>query len=220
MNQPNDQENPDLEIPWINEVIQKIEYRQKELSYYKSREIEENWWRFFIIDRFQKIKYKDKSDSQKLEYQLSTLGSYIKITEKVIRVTLKWDDLWEKLLKVLLIPIEGITFDIRLVFSDINWEKFTETFIKIFASLKESGSKISYIHFKKESIGGIKFSDDADSLLEQLKFFNIKNIKVENCVLSKSLIQKFFQIKSSQTMWLCGSKNESFGIKWVKISRI
>ena len=151
-NQPNDQIIPvrSIENPWINEVIQKIEYRQKELTYHKTREIEENWWRFFIIDRFQNVKYQDKSDSQKLEYQLSTLGSYIKITEKEIRVTLKWDDLWENFLKVLLIPIEGITFDIRLIFCDVNWKKFTETFIKMFTPLKESGSKITYIHLKKK----------------------------------------------------------------------
>ena len=54
---------------------------------------------------------------------------------------------------------------------------------------------------KKESIEGIEFSDDADSLLEQLRSFGIENIKIENCVLRKSLIRKFFQIKSSQIMW-------------------
>ena len=109
--------------------------------------------------------------------------------------------MWTQLIEKLLKPIEGITFDIWLVFSDNNWKNFSEAFNKIFPIINEKGSKITNIHFKKESFGSIEFSEEATCLLEQLRSFEIKNIKVENCVLRNSWIYKFFQIKSSKTMW-------------------
>ena len=128
---------------------------------------------FALSIDFKKIKYQDKSDSQKLEYYLSTLWNYIKITESEITVTLIWDDLWTQHIEQLLKPIEGITFDIWLVFSDNNWKNFSEAFNKIFPIINEIGSKITNIHFKKESFGSIEFSEEATCLLEQLRSFEI-----------------------------------------------
>ena len=110
-------------------------------------------------------------------------------------------------------PIDGITFDIWLVFWDNNWKKFSEVFSKAFTLMKETGSKVTNIHFKKESFGNIEFPEEATCLLEQLRSFEIKNIKVENCVLRISWIFKFFQIKSSQIMkfekWIFWNKNKN-----------
>ena len=152
-------------------------------------------------DNFANISNKHKPDSQIFEYQLFSHLNHIIISGNVIRIKIKWDDLWVDFINQMLQPVEGMTFKLHLEFENSPWSKFIKAFKKVFSPLYKSKSRIWDLKFVKKDIQDRKCSEEIVSLTKALSHFEIGNILVENWTVNNEWFKSLLQIDWQNIMW-------------------
>ena len=145
-------------------------------------------------DNFSNISNKHKPDSQIFEYQLFSHLNHIIVSGNVIRITIKWDDLWVDFINQMLQPIEGMTFELHLEFDNSPWSKFFDAFKEVFRPLYKYKSRIRNVKFEKKDIQDWEYPEEIVRLTKALSQYEIEYIKVENWTVNNEWFESLLKI--------------------------